>query len=119
MGTLKCLKKSFHHSVIITGYIKNRENLYCVFVLIDARLEPQQSDLDFIEWLGSNHIALAIVFTKADKLSDNELNRNVNVFKKTLLQSWETLPELFLTSATGKKGKDEILDFIEKTNTNK
>jgi GTP-binding protein len=102
---------------MIKSYILGRENLLTVFVLIDSRHEPQKNDLEFIEWLGISEIPLAIVFTKADKLKRNELERSVSTYKKTLLDKWEELPPYFVTSAVkGGKGNDEVLDFIEKTN---
>ncbi|NOY50075.1 MAG: YihA family ribosome biogenesis GTP-binding protein [Chlorobi bacterium] len=102
---------------MIKSYILGRENLLTVFVLIDSRHEPQKNDLEFIEWLGISEIPLAIVFTKADKLKRNELERSVSTYKKTLLDKWEELPPYFVTSAVkGGEGNNEVLDFIEKTN---
>lgn len=100
----------------IKEYILNRENLFCLFVLIDARLEPQTIDLEFIRWLGAGGVAFSVVFTKADKLSKNQLERNVGVFKKELLKDWEALPAVFITSSEKKTGRDEILQFIQEVN---
>jgi GTP-binding protein len=97
---------------MIEQYILNRENLDCLLVLIDARHEPQQIDLDFIQWSGSKGIPIALVFTKADKLSRNDLKKNIAHYESTLLQSWEALPPIFITSATEKKGRAELLTFI-------
>lgn len=97
---------------IIEDYVRYRENLYCLFVLIDVRLEPQKIDLEFIQWSGEQGVPLAIVFTKADKLTRNQLTRSVNIYKSTLLQSWEELPSIFITSSTDRLGRKELLAFI-------
>ena len=94
---------------MIRGYILQREQLVNVFVLVDIRLEPQKIDLEFIEWLGLSSIPFAIVFTKADKLT-------VEAYKNKLLETWEELPPMFLTSAEKKQGRDEVLDYIEQIN---
>ena len=101
---------------MIRGYILQREQLVNVFVLVDVRLEPQQIDLEFIEWLGQSSIPFAIVFTKVDKLTANKANQSVEAYKKKLLETWEELPPLFLTSAEKKQGRDEVLDYIEQIN---
>jgi len=101
---------------MIHSYITKRDQLACVFVLIDSRLEPQKSDLDFINWLGEKSIPFVMVFTKSDKISGNELNRNTSIFSKKMLESWEETPQIFITSSIKRFGKDEILDFIEVTN---
>jgi len=98
---------------MIDQYVTKRENLSCLFVLIDSRLEPQKIDLSFINWAGGNGVPLGLIFTKADKLNKNDLMRNVNQFKKTMLAEWEALPPLFITSAEKKTGRDEVLDFID------
>ncbi|MBR4392320.1 MAG: YihA family ribosome biogenesis GTP-binding protein [Bacteroidales bacterium] len=102
--------------VMLANYISRRRNLIYTFVLIDSRIEPQNSDIGFMEWLGENRIPFCIVFTKADKLSKLELDRNVEAYKQRLLQDWEELPPLFVTSSETKQGREEILDFIEKQN---
>lgn len=94
-------------------YLRKRENLYCVFVLIDSRLEPQKNDLDMINWLGENQIPIAILFTKTDKLKPRELENNCNVWRIALSKYWDDLPTMIITSADNKSGKDEVLDFIE------
>ena len=99
---------------IIEDYILKRENLSCLFVLIDSRLEPQKIDLSFIEWTGSKGIPLALLFTKCDKLTRNELLKNISQYKKILLTQWEELPPIILTSAETRLGREEILDFIDK-----
>lgn len=97
---------------IIENYVTNRENLQCLFILLDVRLEPQKIDLAFIQWSGENGIPICLLFTKADKLTKNQLNKNVSFYKKTLKTTWEELPPLFITSATEKTGKDDVLSFI-------
>lgn len=105
-------KRAFFHK-LITDYAKKRNNLYCLFVLIDSRLEPQQNDLDFIEWCGINQVPFVLIFTKSDKLSSNKLKSNMNHYKEVLLQQWEELPPLFITSATKQNGRDEVLEYIQ------
>ncbi len=97
---------------LIYNYLKHRENLQAVFVLIDSRHDPQKSDLEFLAWLGKNGIPFAIIFTKTDKLGSSKLNKSITKYKKRLLVDWEFLPEIFLTSATTKLGKEEVLEFI-------
>ncbi len=100
----------------IREYILKRENLYCLFVLIDIRHEPQMVDLEFIEWLGISYIPFSIIFTKADKLKPEEIEPNVEAYKKVLLEKWESLPDIFVSSADKFMGKTEILNFIDKVN---
>jgi GTP-binding protein len=102
----------------IGEYIMNRENLYCLFILIDARHEPLTIDLNFIHWAGSQGVPIALVFTKADKLTPNELNHNIALYKKTLSQQWEELPPIFITSSEKKTGREELLAFIHESNKN-
>ena len=102
--------------VMLANYISRRRNLICTFVLVDSRIEPQDSDVGFMEWLGENQVPFCIVFTKADKISKAELNRNVEAYKQRLLEDWEELPQLFITSSETKLGREEILDFIEGQN---
>lgn len=102
--------------VMLANYISRRRNLICTFVLVDSRIEPQNSDIGFMEWLGENEVPFCIVFTKADKLSKAELERNVEAYKKRLLEDWEELPRVFVTSSESKLGREEILDFIEQQN---
>jgi GTP-binding protein len=100
--------------VIIENYILRRENLHCLFILLDVRLEPQKIDLEFIQWAGEKEIPLCLVFTKSDKLTKHQLNRNVSIYKSTLAKQWEELPSIVVTSSTSKMGKEELLLFIEK-----
>lgn len=98
---------------MIESYIRKRENLVCVFVLIDSRHEPQAIDLAFIRQLGEWQIPFAIVFTKTDKNKPGATVRNVELFKRALLEEWQTLPMLFLTSSTKKEGRGELLFYID------
>ena len=97
---------------IIIDYITKRENLLCLFVLIDMRLPMQQIDAEFIQWLGEKQISFAIVFTKADKLSKSELKRNLDNYLQKLTLIFTEEPNYFITSAKSKVGKDEILNFL-------
>ena len=101
---------------MIRGYILQREQLVNVFVLVDIRLEPQKIDLEFIEWLGVSNIPFSIVFTKADKLSATKANQSVEAYKQKLLETWEELPPIFMTSSEKKQGRDEVLGYIEQIN---
>ena len=101
---------------MIRGYILQREQLVNVFVLVDVRLEPQKIDLEFIEWLGLSSVPFAIVFTKADKLSVGKVAANVEAYKKKLLETWEELPPIFVTSSEKRQGRDEVLDYIDRIN---
>lgn len=103
-------------SGIIMDYINHREQLTLLFVLVDVRLEPQKIDLEFITALGEAGIPFALVFTKADKLSAGALSSNVAQYKKVLLQSWEELPPVFITSAETGAGRDELLNYVEQLN---
>ncbi|MDD6210880.1 MAG: ribosome biogenesis GTP-binding protein YihA/YsxC [Bacteroidales bacterium] len=101
---------------IIENYILEREQLTALFVLIDCRHEPQKIDLEFIEWLGENGIPFSIIFTKTDKLSVNKLKENIEAYKKKLLETWEELPPIFLTSSEKERGRTELLDYIDSIN---
>ena len=101
---------------IIRRFLNGRENLVCTFILIDIRIEPQASDLELMGWLGESGLPFVIVFTKMDKLSKTVVDKNLENYKQTLLQSWEELPPVFLSSAKTQNGKDEILEFINKQN---
>ncbi|VBB48303.1 putative GTP-binding protein EngB [uncultured Paludibacter sp.] len=101
---------------IIDGYILNREQLANLFVLIDSRHEPQKIDLEFMEWLGISGIPFSIVFTKMDKQSATRGKENIEFYKTKLLETWEELPPVFLTSSEKKQGRDELLNYIEEIN---
>ena len=100
-------------SALMEQYFLKRENLSCVFVLVDSRLEPQLSDLDFINWIGGNHIPIIIVMTKTDKISRNELAKSVSRFKNELSKMWDDLPTIIQSSTILKTGREEILGEIE------
>lgn len=102
--------------IIIEDYIMEREAMVNLFVLIDSRHEPQKIDIEFMEWLGENAVPFTIVFTKGDKLAGGRLQMNVNAYKEKLLESWEELPPIFVTSAEKGQGREELLDFIEQIN---
>ena len=101
----------------IGDYIRNRENLYCLFILVDSRHAPLAIDIEFIRWAGGQGIPVAIVFTKADKLSKTALAKNTDFYKQRLLEDWEELPPCFVTSSEKREGRDDILDFIDAANT--
>jgi GTP-binding protein len=101
---------------MIRAYLQNRKNLACVFLLIDSRHEPQKPDLEFIAQLGQMGIPFVMVFTKVDKQSGKKTSDAVEAYKKKLQETWDELPRMFLTSSDEKKGRDEILDFIESVN---
>lgn len=101
---------------IIENYILYREQLTAIFLLIDSRHEPQQIDIDFMAWLGENGIPFSIVFTKLDKLSNSRARENTDAYKAKLLEQWEELPPIFLTSSEKHQGRDELLDYIESIN---
>ena len=96
---------------MIEDYILERTELVCLFVLLDSRLEPQRIDLEFIEWLGEEGIPFALVFTKADKLSKGKLAANIAAYKERLLQQWEELPPVFITSSEARTGRDGLLSY--------
>jgi GTP-binding protein len=101
---------------MIRGYILEREQLVNVFVLVDIRLEPQKIDLEFINWLGLSSVPFAIIFTKADKLSESKVKANVNAYVKTMLETWEEMPPYFITSSDNARGREEVLDYIDQIN---
>lgn len=98
---------------IIEDYILERQQLSNLFLLIDCRLEPQKIDLEFMRWLGECSVPFSIVFTKIDKLSKSRLNENLSIYSDRLLEDWEELPPIFITSSEKKIGKDELLEYIE------
>jgi GTP-binding protein len=101
----------------VREYLLKRPNLYCLFILLDIRHQPQNIDLEFINWAGLKGIPFALVFTKSDKISKSKIDAAVNNYRKRLLEDWEELPDIFITSATNHFGKDELLLFIEKINS--
>jgi GTP-binding protein len=110
----KSKRQSFQ--IFITEYFLQREQLACSFVLVDVRHEPQKIDLEFMRFLGENGIPFCIVFTKADKLNHSILNKNLQLYQTELLKTWEEMPTHFVTSATNKKGREELLKFIDGVN---
>lgn len=101
---------------MIEGYVLHRAELVNLFVLVDARLEPQRIDLEFMQWLGENGVPFAIVFTKSDKLSPSRLKANVAAYKEKLLETWEELPPVFVTSSETGYGRTELLGYIDELN---
>ena len=101
---------------IIEDYVLERAALTSLFVLIDSRHEPQKIDLEFMEWLGENGVPFSIVFTKGDKQGPVRLQENINAYKQKLLETWEELPPIFITSAEKKSGREELLEYIEEIN---
>lgn len=113
-GYAKTSKKArAEFQVMITRYIKERPNLINTFVLVDCRHDPQKIDLEFMEWCGMEGIPFSIVFTKIDKLGSSALMKQMARYKKKLLLQWEELPPVFMTSAEGRTGREELLRYIE------
>lgn len=98
---------------IIQEYILNRRQMTCLFLLIDGRHKPQKIDLEFMAWLGENEVPFCIVFTKLDKLSSSAAKKATAVYCEELLEHWEELPPVFRTSSVDKRGKAELLSYIE------
>jgi len=101
---------------IISSYVLEREQMTSLFVLVDSRHSPQKIDMEFFGWLGENGVPLAIVFTKADKLTRTALAANIEAYKKELLEEWEELPPVFVTSSETAMGRDELLAYIDEIN---
>jgi GTP-binding protein len=101
---------------MIRSYILNRTNLLTLFVLVDLRIPPQTIDLEFIDWLGISQIPFVIVFTKADKLKSMQVANNLKTYQNKLLEKWEELPELIVTSSKNGTGKEELMAYVETTN---
>ena len=101
---------------IIEDYILEREQLTNLFVLIDCRHEAQKIDLEFMEWLGENGVPFSINFTKIDKISKGRLQENLKAYQEKLLETWEELPPILLSSSEKKDGREEILDYIDTIN---
>lgn len=101
---------------LIEYYVLEREEMTCLFVLVDSRLKPQKIDLEFMEWLGENGVPFGIIFTKADKQTINKTKQNVEFYLNTLREQWEELPPYFVSSSEKGTGRDEILDYIYSIN---
>ena len=100
---------------MIRSYVLKRSSLVCLFLLIDARLEMQKTDRQFLDFLGKHRVPFSIIFTKTDKISPSRLRQNTDQYKRALLETWESLPPFFLTSARQKEGREEVLEFIAGT----
>jgi GTP-binding protein len=100
------------------NYILRRENLICLFVLLDSRHKPQRSDIEFMEELGRSQIPFSRVFTKSDKLSRTQLENSIVLYDTEMLEKWESLPVSFISSAVNGSGRDEILNYIEESMNN-
>ena len=94
-------------------YLLNRENLTCIFILIDCRLEPQKIDVEFIRWCAENGLPFALVYTKADKIKMNQIMKNIQEMKGILQQDFQNMPDIIITSAENKRGKEEVWNYIE------
>jgi GTP-binding protein len=101
---------------MIKDYLEQRQNLLCLFVLLDVRLEPQKIDLEFMQWVGKAGLPFVMIFTKADKLSATKADQQVAAYKRTMLKQWAELPPYFVTSAENGRGREEILEFIQQLN---
>jgi GTP-binding protein len=110
----KSTKKIFQK--FITKYFEKREQLVLAFVLIDCRHEPQPVDLEFMAWMGEQQVPFSIIFTKADKLKPNAIERNVEAYRLKMLETWEEMPMHFVTSASKSTGRDEVLAYISSIN---
>lgn len=116
-GYAKCSKDMRDKiAKIIKGYILNREAMTLLFVLIDSRHEPQKIDTEFMAWLGEEGVPFAIIFTKADKLGKTRLESNMKNYCKKMLEEWEELPPMFITSSEAKTGREELLNYIFEIN---
>jgi GTP-binding protein len=98
---------------MLQDYLVKRPNLVCTFILIDSNVPPQKNDLDFINWLGEMQLPFLLVFTKVDRLKPEERTANIQLFQKTMLESWEELPRQFVTSSNSGEGRREMLEYIE------
>lgn len=109
-------KQRFKWQGMINGYLRNRMNLQCAMILIDANVSPQKIDIDFINTCGQNGIPFSIVYTKVDRLKPKELESNIAAFRTALLEYWEEMPREFVTSSIKNVGGEEILEFIAEVN---
>ena len=112
----KSAKKTFQK--FITQYFSLREQLVTAFVLVDIRHNPQSIDLEFMQWLGEQEIPFSILFTKADKLKPKAIIDHIETYKNIMLESWEEMPNYFITSSSKDIGKDELLNYIDSLNKN-
>ena len=112
--TSEGLRRQFEK--MICDYILKRENLICLFVLVDSRHEPQKIDLEFMEWLVENGVPFVMVFTKADKLTTTQRLNCIDNYHRAMLDTWESTPLAFMTSAEKRLGREELLDYIDELN---
>lgn len=110
----KSAKRTFQK--FITEYFSKRKQLVCGFVLVDIRHEPQKIDMEFMEWLGENLIPFSIIFTKADKLKPKDIDDHIKTYENIMLETWEEMPQHFITSSSSGLGKDELLSYIDRLN---
>ena len=110
----KTMREKWHN--FTSQYLTERDNLMCLFQLIDCRIEPQEIDLEFSNFLGKEKIPFVLAFTKSDKVKLNILNKNISAYCREMSKSWESLPRQYVTSAHNKKGRTELLEFIQQTN---
>ncbi|MBV1923544.1 MAG: ribosome biogenesis GTP-binding protein YihA/YsxC [Flavobacteriaceae bacterium] len=110
----KSSKKTFQK--FITEYFAKRRQIVLAFVLIDCRHSPQPIDMEFMQWMGENQIPFSIIFTKADKLKPNALDRNIEAYTQKMLETWEEIPQYFITSSSKDLGRKELLNYIEEIN---
>lgn len=101
---------------MIETYLLFRENLQCAFLLIDLNVPPQAIDLEFMDWMGKMNVPFVIAFTKTDKMKEYKIEENLAAFEAKVLENWEAMPQYFITASEIKRGRDEILDFIEPLN---
>ena len=109
--TSQSVRREF--STLITDYVTKAKGLHFLFVLVDSRHETLKIDLDFMQLLGREGVPFGVVFTKTDKQSQRLTNRNIDIYRQTLLQWWEELPPMFVTSSEKRRGREEILTFVE------
>lgn len=107
----KGMREKLHK--MITTYVTKKSSLACLFVLVDSRHEPMQIDLDFMEFLGETGVAFALVFTKIDKENQSTIHKNIQLYKQKMQEVWEELPPIFLTSSEKKRGKAELLEYMD------
>ncbi|MEN0005519.1 MAG: ribosome biogenesis GTP-binding protein YihA/YsxC [Bacteroidota bacterium] len=101
---------------MIHNYLQRSPHLQCIFILLDANIPPQQIDIEFINWMGKARLPFVIVYTKTDRLKPEQIEANVERIQQALLEHWESLPQQFITSATKKKGREEVLQLIAEVN---
>lgn len=101
----------------ITQYFSKRKQLALAFVLIDCRHKPQKVDLEFMQWMGENQVPFSIIFTKQDKMKPNALIKNIEDYKLKMLESWEEMPNYFITSSSNGTGRDKVLNYMSEINS--